>query len=135
MPSDPLITIFCIVCLVYAVRGAIFGLTKVLLRICALTGAYFCAYIGYQPVSALISQHNPIELPPPLCYALAGCLCLLATFILFNIIAAGMNSIIKRLTAEWPTNFLRSFTTRTLAALISSAFGFGLCLSGLMVAT
>lgn len=132
MPSDPLIAIFCIVCLVYALRGAIFGLTKVVLRICALTSAYFCAYIGYQPVSAQISQHSPIELPVPLFQALAGCVCLLATFILFRIIAAGIHSIIKRLTAEWPTNFLRSVATRTLAALISCAFGFGLCLSGLV---
>ena len=132
MLSDPLIIFFSSICLVYAMRGAIFGLTKVILRICALTGAYFCAYIGYQPVSVQISQHSPIELPLPLSHALAGCLCLLATFILFRIIAAGIHSMIKRLTAEWPTNLLSSFATRALAALISCAFGFGLCLSGLV---
>ena len=132
MLSDPLITSFYIVCFVCAVRGAIFGLTKALLRIFALSGAYLCAYIGYQPVSIRISQHNPIELPHVISHALAGCLCLLASFILFNIIAAGIHSIIKRPTLATSTNTLQSFASRTLAALISSAFGFGLCLSGLM---
>lgn len=132
MLSDPLILIFSIVCFVCAVRGAIFGLTKVLLRIFVLSGAYYCAYSGYQPVSTRISQYNPIELPPAISHALAGCLCLLASFILFNIIAAGIHSIIKRLTLVSSTNALKSFATRTLAALISCAFGFGLCLSGLV---
>lgn len=132
MFSDPLTLIFSIVCLFYAIRGAYFGLTKVLLRIGALIGAYLCAYTGYPPISALLSQHSPIELPAPLYNALAGCLCLLITFILFSIVAACIHKIIKRYTDEWPTNLMMAFVTRIAAALISGVFGFALCLSGLV---
>lgn len=132
MLSDPLTLIFSIVCLFYAIRGAYFGLTKVLLRIGALIGAYLCAYTGYPPISTLLSQHSPIELPAPLYNALAGCLCLLLAFILFSAIAACIHSGIKKLTARYTTNLLTTCLTRLTAALISCAFGLGLCISGLL---
>lgn len=132
MLSDPLILTFSIVCLAYAVRGACFGLAKVLLRIGALAGAYLCAYLGYPPVSAVFSQHSPIELPAALYHALAACVCLLTTFLLFNTIAACIQVVINRLVAKYPPSLLTTFVTRIAAALLSCAFSFGLCLGGLV---
>lgn len=132
MLSDPLTLTFSLVCLFYAIRGAYFGLTKVLLRISALAGAYLCAYTSYPPLSALLKQHIPIELPTPLYHALAGCLCLLIAFILFSAIAACIHSGIKKLAAKYPASLLTTTLTRLTAALVSCAFGFGLCVSGLL---
>lgn len=132
MLSDPLTLTFSLVCLFYAIRGAYFGLTKVLLRISALAGAYLCAYTSYPPISALLRQHSPIELTTPLYHALAGCLCLLVAFILLSLIAACIHSWIKRLAAKYTNNILTNILTRLTAALVSCAFGFGLCVSGLL---
>lgn len=131
MSLDLIVIIFLVVCLLYAVRGAYFGLTKVFFRLSALAGAYACAYYYHQTLSLLLSQKFALDLPPWLLHCLAGSLCFLASFMALSVFLFLINRLISKLCPKVSHHLSAVIVSRLCAAAIAGAFGFLICSSGL----